>query len=102
MSKYVKVTVLKKLLMEDIVDKYSPKPLPICSRCEEGQVYVTDGRQVPDGFCVWAWADIFKDVLMVRQNAECGAGDGSCQVVSCSDGFRPVIFLIEPWEKETA
>lgn len=102
MAKYVKITVLKKLLLRDIIDKYADKPVEDCARCAEGQVFVTDGRKVPEGFCVWAWSDIFKDILLVRQNAECGAGGGACQVASCTDGFRPVVFLLEPWDRETA
>lgn len=98
MAKGVKITVLKRLLMEDIIEKYAPGDVALCGRCKEGDVFVTDGRKVPEGFCVWAWSDIFKDILMVRQNADCGAGGGRCQVASCTDGFRPVVFLIEPAE----
>lgn len=98
MAKQVKITVLKRLVMQDIVDQYAPNPIEPCARCGEGDVFVTDGRKVPEGFCVWAWADIFKDILLVRQDAKCGSKDGKCQVVSCTDGFRPVIFLLEPWE----
>lgn len=101
MAKFVKITVLKKLLFDDLVTKYAGKKMEACARCSEGQAFVTDGRKVPDGFCVWAWADIFKDILLVRQDAVCGSADGKCQVVSCTDGYRPVIFLIEPWDKET-
>lgn len=99
MAKYVKITVLKRLVMEDLIEKYSELPLPPCHRCENGQVFYTDGRQVPEGFCVWAWSDIFKDILMVRQGAKCLSSDGKCQIVSCTDGFRPVIFLLEPCEE---
>ena len=102
MAKFVKISVLKKLLMQDIIDKYAEKQLTACARCDEGQVWVTDGRKVPDGFCVWAWSDIFKDILLVRQNAECGGSGGTCQIASCTDGFRPVVFQIEPWDRETA
>lgn len=97
MAKGVKITVLKRLVMDDIVAKYAPDgKMSPCHRCNEGDVFVTDGRKVPEGFCVWAWADIFKDVLLVRQEAKCSTADGKCQVVSCTDGFRPVVFLIEP------
>ena len=99
MSKLVKITVLKRLLMNDIIRQYAGKAIEPCARCKEGDVFITDGRKVPEGFCVWAWADIFKDILMVRQNAECGSADKKCQVVSCTDGFRPVIFLVEPFEE---
>jgi TIGR04076 family protein len=99
MSKQVKITVLKRLLIDDVIDKYAGKKIEPCARCKEGDVYITDGRSVPKGFCVWAWSDIFKDILMVRSNAECGSADKKCQVASCTDGFRPVIFLIEPCEE---
>lgn len=100
MAKGVKITVLKRLVMDDIAEKYAPGgEIPPCHRCKEGDVFITDGRKVPEGFCVWAWADIFKDVLLVRQDAKCGTADGKCQIVSCTDGFRPVVFLIEPWDE---
>ncbi len=100
MSKYVKITVLKRLLMEDLVAQYAGDPIPLCAKCKEGDVYITDGRKVPAGFCTWAWSDIFKDILLVRQGAQCLSADKRCQVVSCTDGFRPVIFFIEPWDQE--
>ena len=100
MAKGVKITVLKRLVMEDIIREYAPGgSMPACHRCQEGDVFVTDGRKAPEGFCVWAWADIFKDILLVRQEAKCGSADGKCQVVSCTDGFRPVVFLLEPTDE---
>ncbi len=96
MAKGVKITVLRKLIFDDIIQQYSDKPVVICNKFEENQVFYTDGRKVPDGFCTWAWSDIFKDILLVRQNAECGGLGGKAQVVTCTDGYRPVVFLIEP------
>ena len=101
MAKYVKITVLKSFLMDELIEKYAPGKMEICARCKEGDVFVTDGRKVPEGFCVWAWSDIFKDILLVRQDAKCNTKDGKGQVVCCTDGFRPVFFLLEPWDKET-
>ena len=63
MSDLVKITVLKKMVLDDIVEKYAEKPIPACGKFEEGAVFITDGRKVPDGFCTWAWADIFKDII---------------------------------------
>ena len=68
MSDLVKITVLKKMVLDDIVEKYAEKPIPACGKFEEGAVFITDGRKVPDGFCTWAWADIFKDIIFVRNN----------------------------------
>mgnify|MGYP002660686798 FL=1 len=99
MSDMVKITVLKKLVLDDIVEAYAEKPIPVCNKFEEGAVFITDGRKVPEGFCTWAWADIFKDIIFVRNHMECiGTKGKKTQVASCTDGFRPVVFLIEPYE----
>ncbi|MEG1946736.1 MAG: TIGR04076 family protein [Lachnospiraceae bacterium] len=102
MADAVKITVLKKLLMEEIVTEYAGKgSIHICNKFEEGDTFITDGRKVPEGFCTWAWADIFKDIIFVRNNMDCiGTMDKKSQIVSCTDGFRPVIFRIEPYNGE--
>ncbi|MDD2979818.1 MAG: TIGR04076 family protein [Hespellia sp.] len=99
MSDLVKITVLKKTLMEEIADEYAGKgAIKICGKFEEGDTFITDGRTVPEGFCTWAWADIFKDIIFVRNNMDCiGTLDKKSQIASCTDGFRPVIFRIEPY-----
>ena len=48
MSDLVKITVLKKMVLDDIVEKYAEKPIPACGKFEEGAVFITDGRKVPD------------------------------------------------------
>jgi uncharacterized repeat protein (TIGR04076 family) len=100
MAEKVKITILKKLLMEDIVAEYAGEgKIGICNKFEEGDTFITDGRTVPEGFCTWAWADIFKDIIFVRNNMECiGTIDRKSQIASCTDGFRPVVFRIEPME----
>ncbi|SDY27672.1 TIGR04076 family protein [Eubacterium barkeri] len=98
MSEKVRITVLKKLLLSDVVNQFAGKDaIGICGKFEEGDEYITDGRTVPEGFCTWAWADIFKDIIFVRNNMECiGTLDKQSQIASCTDGFRPVVFRIEP------
>ena len=44
MSDLVKITVLKKMVLDDIVEKYAEKPIPACGKFEEGAVFITDGR----------------------------------------------------------
>lgn len=99
MSGKVKITVLKSLVLEDLVEKYAAGPVELCGRMKPGDVYITDGRSCPEGFCTWAWADIFKDILLVRQGATCYTADKKGMVTACTDGFRPVIFLAEPYEE---
>ncbi len=96
-----KLRYLSVFLVSDVVQKYAPKAIVRCSHLKEGDVFITDGKKVPENFCVWAFSDIFKDIIMVQRNAECTAGpDKKCQVTSCTDGFRPVVFLIEPYDGE--
>lgn len=101
MADKVKITVLRKLLLDDIVTEYAGKStISACGKFEEGDTFITDGRKVPEGFCTWAWADIFKDIIFVRNNMDCiGTIDKKSQIASCTDGFRPVIFRIEPYEE---
>lgn len=100
MAAKVKITVLKTLFFDDLAEKYGMDGLPVCKIFKEGQVFITDGRTMPEGFCTWAFADIFKDILFVRNNMECvGTKDKKSMVVCCTDGFRPVIFLIEPHDE---
>ena len=41
---------------------------------------------------------MFKDILYVRNNMDCKATKDNKSInSSCIDGFRPVIFLIEPY-----
>jgi uncharacterized repeat protein (TIGR04076 family) len=44
---------------------------------------------MPEGFCGWAWADLQKLVYGMAR------GGQEMFVTCCTDGYRPVIFLIE-------
>jgi len=65
----VKITVLKRVDPSVIFDGDVPnmpgtdKPYTVCSAFEEGQEFVVglDGNR-PEGFCGWAWRDVYKDV----------------------------------------
>ena len=92
----VKITVAKRLSNPDLIAKYGNKVLPQCDAMKDGQEFVSEGFKVPPGFCPWAWADIQRDVAVLA----CGGnfdwvskpGTG---LSSCTDGFRPVVFLLE-------
>ena len=76
-----KITVVRKLKLDDVAREYGQiRPgtesgdfIPDCPFFQEGQefIVVTGGDQdcKPAGFCDWAWADIWKDVLMVANTA---------------------------------
>ena len=99
----VKITVVKRALHQDLIDNYIkkdryPDGFGACSLWAEGQEFVIEGfPEMPDDFpCDWAWADIQRDVAMVLFGANLPwmAGEGKA-LTCCSDGFRPVSFLIE-------
>ena len=53
-----KITILKRMVNQDIVDEYingAPEMAP-CGLFEDGQVFVQEDWRPPEGFCPWAWA----------------------------------------------
>lgn len=103
----VKITVLKRVDPSVIFDRDVPnmpgtdKPYTICSAFEEGQEYVVglDGNR-PEGFCGWAWRDVYKDVSVLRFGGDFTpwVPEGT-QITCCTDGIRPVSFKMERIEE---
>ena len=113
----VKITVLKTTYLADELGIELPPPPPhpdgadalppppdgpmTCPILYEGQefIYQLGGAGVPEGFCDWAWNDIFKDIMAVCSRAAMVPEDQRRNVeVSypcCTDGTRPVIFKVE-------
>jgi len=98
----VRITVLKRTVNCDICEEYGGIAWKLrggcqpCGRYEDNQSFVSERGEMPDGFCSWAWADIQRDVTMLRLG---GAKDWLRQpgtwLSSCTDGLKPVIFLLE-------
>ena len=104
---HVRITVLKCEHYQDLLDEHYPsgsKELqrPICPSFKEGDVFDLHAwRFKPEGFCDWAWSDIYRDVTSVAFGVghpwvSPKPGAISC----CTDGARPVIFRIELVEEE--
>ena len=90
----VKITVLKRLFHQDLVQQYTsnPEAWGPCQHFQEGQEFVVSKEtpwEVPPGFCGWAWADIEKLVYGMAR------GGNDVFVTCCTDGYRPVIFGLE-------
>jgi len=90
----VKITVMKKLFHQDMVDKYAAQPekWAPCSHFELSQEFVTSLEspwEMPAGFCGWAWADIQKLVYGMAR------GSQEVFITCCTDGYRPVVFKLE-------
>ena len=99
----VKITVMRTASYRDLIERYEN---PIQHACEmrEGQVFVANGWERPEGFCVSAWASMSPFVMTLAH----GGGDfysgwmkdKKSAMISCNDGFRPVSFLLEALEAD--
>lgn len=90
----VRITVVKKLFHEDLVRDHTAQPEKWnpCGHFEVGDVFLVDGARpwdMPEGFCGWAWADMQKLVHGMAR------GGNREFVTCCTDGYRPVVFLLE-------
>jgi uncharacterized repeat protein (TIGR04076 family) len=68
----------------------------------EGQEFIAQGANMPEGFCSWAWVDIQKYVLTLARGGNLLGVKPGTSVACCSDGFRPVTFKLERLEPATA
>jgi len=97
----VRITVLKRALHEDLARAHGGREMHPCEVLRDGQSFVT-GFQKPDGFCDWAWTDVSRGVVALLTGGTFHRGlfngwmkaEGSL-VACCTDGFRPVSFLLE-------
>jgi len=106
MSK-VKITVVKRLDTQEIhgdADLGCTADV-LSSRCqvfEEGQEFVwpssgEDRNAAPDGFlCSGAWQDIYRHIAVLAFGGRHYWMDQDGKYLACcTDGFRPVVFLLE-------
>ncbi len=93
----VRITVLKKVKTGEVFDKYAAGSMtPECTLMKEGKDYISKGMAMPEGFCSWAWADIQRDVIHLSLGGEFPWVKEQGKMVSCcTDGLRPVVFLLE-------
>lgn len=96
--KKIKITVVRKACYTDLMEKYE-NPIEHACDLNEGQVFIANGWERPDGFCISAWESISPFVMTLAHGGE-NFYDGwmknpKSAMISCNDGFRPVSFLIE-------
>ncbi len=104
----VKITVLKcvdpsVIFHDDVpIRPGTGRPYTVCPRFKEGQEFIVsvDDRR-PDGFCWWAWRDIYKDMLVLAHGGNFDESwvEKGTQFTGCTDGVRPVSFRLERIEK---
>ena len=96
--KDVRITALRRTEYPDLMALYE-NPLEHPCDVKDGQVFISRNGQRPDDLCPEAWES------MRRFVEELAAGGGNffdgwmknphSALISCSDGFRPVSFLLE-------
>ncbi|MFP3950687.1 MAG: TIGR04076 family protein [Candidatus Bathyarchaeia archaeon] len=95
----LKITVLRRFAPEEVFDEQPVEggPVETCGVYEDGQVfYVEEDGSMPEGFCGWAWDDIYKDVQTLRFHGDFQWFDEpGVSINCCTDGLRPVVFKIE-------
>ncbi|MCI8303020.1 MAG: TIGR04076 family protein [Lawsonibacter sp.] len=102
--KRCRITVMKMARYDDLIARYEN---PIAHACElkEGQVFVANGWQRPEGLCLSAWESMSPFVMALAHGGENfydgWMRDKRSAMISCNDGFRPVSFLIEALEEES-
>ena len=101
--KKCRITVMRKANYADLSEKYE-NPIQHTCDMEEGQVFIANGWEKPEGFCQSAWDTISPFVLALSH----GGGDfydgwmknKKSAMLSCNDGFRPVSFYVETLEED--
>ncbi len=101
--KRVKITVVRMARYDDLMAKYE-NPIEHACAMREGQVFVCEGWQKPEGMCDSAWETLSPFVMALAHGAE-NFFDGwmknpKSAMLSCNDGFRPVSFLVEALDED--
>lgn len=101
--KKIRITVARMARYDDLISRYE-NPIEHACELREGQTFIADGWQRPEGLCESAWEVMSPFVMTLAHGGE-NFYDGwmknpKSAMVSCNDGFRPVSFLIETIEED--
>jgi uncharacterized repeat protein (TIGR04076 family) len=97
----VRIEVLKKLDSQELFGDKPPLGVNVqaCPMFDIGQEFIVgEDGEMPEGFCHWAWNDLYKVVTALRYGVNWELGkeeNGAPTVHCCTDGLRPVIFKLE-------
>lgn len=101
--KKCRITVMKTASYPDLMALYENPISHACDMCQ-GQVFIANGWQKPEGMCGSAWESMSPFVMALAHGGE-NFYDGWMKnprsaMISCNDGFRPVSFLIEALDED--
>ena len=101
--KKCRITAIRKADYKDLQEKYE-NPIEHACDIREGQVFIANGWQKPEGLCDSAWESISAFVMTLAcggQNIYDGwMKNPKSAMISCNDGFRPVSFYIETIDED--
>ena len=97
----VRITAIRCADYRDLQALYE-NPIEHACSMKTGQVFIANGWERPENFCVSAWDSISPFVMALAH----GGGDfydgwmkdPHSAMISCNDGFRPVSFYLETTE----
>ena len=92
-----KITVIKRCINEELIQEYvSIEDFKLCPLFQVGQEYILENVEMPANFCSWAWIDIQRGVADMMNGIDFPwIKEKGKHIACCTDGFRPVVFLIE-------
>ena len=101
--KKCRTTVMRIAHYADLSEKYE-NPIEHACDMREGQVFIANGWERPDGMCLSAWETMSPFVMTLSHGGE-NIYDGWMKdprsvMISCNDGFRPVSFFIEALDED--
>ena len=98
-----RITVMKITRYPDLIRQYE-NPISHACGLQEGQIFVANGWQKPEGLCQSAWDSMSPFVLALSHGGsnlyDGWMKDPRSAMISCNDGFRPVSFLIEALDQD--
>lgn len=101
--KKCRITAVRKANYTDLQQKYE-NPMEHACDIQEGQVFIANGWQKPEGMCDSAWQSMSAFVMTLAhggQNLYSGwMKNPKSAMISCNDGFRPVSFYIEVLDED--
>ena len=101
--KKVRITAVRKTEYTDLMEKYENHMEHPCD-IKEGDVFIANGWERPEGFCLSAWESISPFVMTLAHGGgnfyEGWMKNPFSAMISCNDGFRPVSFYLEALEDE--
>jgi uncharacterized repeat protein (TIGR04076 family) len=98
----IKIKVLKRvdpsvIFDGDVPTSPSGNKYTACTAYRDDSEYIVESDGLmPEGFCGWAWRDVYKDVAVLAYGGDFYPWvEKGVAITCCTDGIRPVSFLME-------